>query len=35
MIRSCQGQRRFANAFFSNLKTVSLKIFANHNRINI
>ena len=30
MIRSCQGQGSFTNAFSSNLKTVNLKIFANH-----
>ena len=30
MIRSCQGQGSFANALFSNLKTVNLKILAIH-----
>ena len=28
MIRSWQGQGSFTNAFFSNLKTANLKIFA-------
>ena len=30
MIKSCQGQRSFTNSFSSNLNTVNLKIFANH-----
>ena len=33
MIRSCQGQVSFTNSFFSNLKTVNLKIFASHDGI--
>ena len=32
-IRSCQRQKLFTNAFYSNLKTVNLKIFANHEEI--
>ena len=30
LIRSCQGQGSFANALFSNLKTLNLKFVANH-----
>ena len=30
MTRSCQGQECFTNAFCSNLKTVNLKVFDNH-----
>ena len=30
MIRSCQGWWSFTNAFFSNLKTVTLKVFVNY-----
>ena len=30
MIRSCRGRGSFTNVFSSNLKTVNLKIFANH-----
>ena len=30
MTRSCQGQECFTNAFLSNLKTVNLKVFDNH-----
>ena len=30
MIRSCHRQGSFTNAFSSNLKTVNLKMFANH-----
>ena len=30
MIRLCQGRGSFTNAFFSNLKTVNLKIFGSH-----
>ena len=33
MIRSCQGQGSSANTFSSNLKTVDLKMFANHEGI--
>ena len=33
MIRSCQGQGSFTNAFSSNLKTVNLKMFADHEGI--
>ena len=33
MIISCQGQESFTNTFSSNLKTVNLKTFANHKRI--
>ena len=33
MIISCQGQESFTNAFSSNLETVDLKHFANHERI--
>ena len=33
MIRSWQGQGSFTNAFSSNLKTVNVKIFANHEGI--
>ena len=33
MIRSCQGQVSFTNTFSSYLKTVNLKIFANHKGI--
>ena len=33
MIRSCQGQGSSAKAFSSNLKTVNLKMFANHEGI--
>ena len=29
-IRSCQKQESFTNAFYGNLKTVNLKIFADH-----
>ena len=34
MIRSCQGQESFTNAFSSNLKTVNLAIFPNYEGIN-
>ena len=33
MMISCQGQESFTNTFSSNLKTVNLKTFANHKRI--
>ena len=33
MIRSCHGQESFTNSFSSNLKTVNLKMFTNHEGI--
>ena len=33
LIRSCQERGSFTNAFSNNLKTVNLKIFANHEGI--
>ena len=33
MIRSCQEWKSFTSAFASNLKTIDLKVFANHKGI--
>ena len=33
IMRSCQGLGSFTNAFSSNVKTVNLKIFVNHEGI--
>ena len=33
MVRSCHRQGSFTSAFSSNLKTINLKIFANHEGI--
>ena len=35
MIKTCHGWGIFPNAFSSNLKTVNLKIFANHEGITL
>ena len=33
MMRSCQGRESFTNTFSTNLKTLNLKFFTNHERI--